>query len=47
MVAARHLANQGFAVSVVFSEPNRLTRVPAYRADILARLGMPTIDDPV
>jgi NAD(P)H-hydrate repair Nnr-like enzyme with NAD(P)H-hydrate epimerase domain len=39
MVATWHLPNRGCAVSGVFSELNRLTRVPAHQADILTRLG--------
>jgi len=40
LVAARHLANRGSEVQVVFSKPDRLTPVPAHQADILARMGV-------
>lgn len=39
LVAARHLVNRGCTVSVVLSEPDSLTPVPAHQADILARIG--------
>jgi NAD(P)H-hydrate epimerase len=39
LVAARHLVNRGRIVSVVLSEPDSLTPVPAHQADILARMG--------
>ena len=39
LVAARHLVNRGRTVSVVLSEPDSLTPVPAHQADILARMG--------
>ena len=39
LVAARHLVNRGSTVSVVLSEPDTLTPVPAHQADILARMG--------
>ena len=44
MVAARHLANRGRTVSVVLSEPDSLTPVPAHQADILSRMG--TVNEP-
>ena len=40
LVAGRHLANRGCQVQIVFSEPGRLTPVPAHQADILARMGV-------
>lgn len=40
MVAARHLANRGCAVSLVLSAPNALTPVTAHQADILTRIGV-------
>jgi NAD(P)H-hydrate epimerase len=46
MTAARHLANRGCEVSVVLSEPDQLTAVPAHQADILARLGLAISDQP-
>ena len=46
MVAARHLANRGRTVSVVLSEPDGLTRVPAHQAEILTRMGVPIADVP-
>jgi NAD(P)H-hydrate epimerase len=39
LVAARHLINRGRRVSVVLSEPDALTAVPAHQADILVRMG--------
>src|SRR6516225_7224244 len=39
LVAARHLLNRGRTVSVVLSDPDALTPVPAHQADILARMG--------
>jgi NAD(P)H-hydrate epimerase len=39
LVAARHMVNRGRTVSVVLSEPDSLTPVPAHQADILARMG--------
>jgi NAD(P)H-hydrate epimerase len=39
LVAARHLINRGRSVSVVLSEPEALTPVPAHQADILGRMG--------
>ena len=39
LVAARHLINRGRTVSVVLSEPDELTPVPAHQADILVRMG--------
>src|SRR5215813_2063457 len=39
LVAARHLVNRGCTVSVILSEPDSLTPVPAHQADILARIG--------
>jgi NAD(P)H-hydrate epimerase len=39
LVAARHLVNRDRTVSVVLSEPDSLTPVPAHQADILARMG--------
>jgi NAD(P)H-hydrate epimerase len=39
LVAARHLLNRGCTVSVVQSEPDALTPVPAHQADILVRMG--------
>ena len=46
MVAARHLDNRGRTVSVVLSEPDGLTRVPAHQAEILTRMGVPIADVP-
>ena len=46
MVAARHLANRGLAVSVVLSKPDALTLVPAHQADILTRMGVPITEQP-
>jgi NAD(P)H-hydrate epimerase len=46
MVAARHLANRGCAVSVVLSAPNGLTAVPAHQADILTRMGVAMVERP-
>jgi NAD(P)H-hydrate epimerase len=46
MVAARHLANWGGTVSIVLSEPDGLTPVPAHQADILTRMGVPIADAP-
>jgi NAD(P)H-hydrate epimerase len=40
LVAARHLLNRGCTVSVVLSEPDSLTEVPAHQADILGRMGV-------
>jgi NAD(P)H-hydrate epimerase len=39
LVAARHLINRGRTVSVVLSDPDSLTPVPAHQVDILARVG--------
>ena len=39
LVAARHLLNRGRTVSVVLSDPDALTPVPAHQADILGRMG--------
>jgi NAD(P)H-hydrate epimerase len=39
LVAARHLVNRGCGVSVVLSQPDSMTAVPAHQADILARMG--------
>ena len=39
LVAARHLLNRGHIVSVVLSDPDALTPVPAHQADILGRMG--------
>jgi NAD(P)H-hydrate epimerase len=38
LVAARHLLNRGCTVSVVLSDPDSLTPVPAHQADILRRM---------
>lgn len=46
MVAARHLANRGRTVSVVLSDPDGLTPVPAHQTDILTRMGVPIADAP-
>jgi NAD(P)H-hydrate epimerase len=47
MVAARHLANWGVAVSVVLGgEPNGLGPVPAHQFDVLNRMGVPVTVDP-
>jgi NAD(P)H-hydrate epimerase len=48
LVAARHLINRGHTVSVVLSEPDSLTPVPAHQADILVRMGavVTTAPDP-
>ena len=46
MVAARHLANRGCTASVVLSEPDSLTPVPAHQTDILTRMGVPIADAP-
>jgi NAD(P)H-hydrate epimerase len=40
LVAARHLLNRGCTTSVVLSEPDALTAVPAHQADILGRMGV-------
>jgi NAD(P)H-hydrate epimerase len=47
MVAARHLANRGCVVTVVLSEPNALTPVPAHQLDILTRMQVTMADRPV
>ncbi len=45
MVAARHLANHGVAVSVVLSRPSdRLTAVPRQQLEILHHMGVPIAD---
>jgi NAD(P)H-hydrate epimerase len=46
LVAARHLINRGRTVSVVQSEPDSLTPVPAHQADILARMGAVMATEP-
>jgi NAD(P)H-hydrate epimerase len=46
LVAARHLVNRGCSVSVVLSQPESLTEVPAHQADILARMGAAVVEQP-
>jgi NAD(P)H-hydrate epimerase len=46
LVAARHLLNRGCTVSVVLSEPDALTAVPAHQADILGRMGLVMSEHP-
>lgn len=47
MVAARHLANWGVAVSVVLgAERERLGAVPAHQLDVLERMGVEVVVDP-
>lgn len=45
LVAARHLANKGFDVSVAVTAVERMTPVPAHQLDILSRMGIPIVDD--
>jgi NAD(P)H-hydrate epimerase len=40
LVAARHLLKRGSTVSVVLSDPDSVTPVPAHPADILGRMGL-------
>jgi NAD(P)H-hydrate epimerase len=46
LVAARHLANRGCQVRVVFADPGRLAPVPAHQADILARMAVTVASKP-
>jgi NAD(P)H-hydrate epimerase len=46
LAAARHLANRGSSVTVVLARPDELTTVPAHQADVLRRMGVPTVNDP-
>ncbi len=47
LVAARHLANRGVAVTVTTTrDPATFTPVPAAQADILERIGVPFSPDP-
>ena len=48
LVAARHLANWGVEVSVVLgADPTRLGPVPSHQLDVLNRMGVPTVDEPM
>jgi len=48
LVAARHLANWGVAVSVMLGkERDELDAVPAHQLDVLARMGVPIVGEPV
>ena len=48
LVAARHLTNWGVAVSVVLGkERDGLDAVPAHQLDVLDRMGVPVLDEPV
>jgi NAD(P)H-hydrate epimerase len=47
LVGARHLANRGCQVQVVLSDPGRLTPVSAHQADILGRMGVHIVDQPL
>ena len=46
LVAARHLSNRGCRVSVVLSDAERMTPVPAHQLDILRRMGLDVGDEP-
>ncbi|MEM7275164.1 MAG: NAD(P)H-hydrate epimerase [Actinomycetota bacterium] len=47
MVAARHLANRGVAVTVVLGKDrDRLGPVPAHQLDIVERMGLPVLAEP-
>lgn len=46
LVAARHLANRGCPVTVVFSDTDALTPVPVHQADILTRMGLAAAESP-
>ena len=48
LVAARHLANAGVAVSVVLAaDPSSLAEVPAHQLDIVERMGLTVVAEPV
>jgi NAD(P)H-hydrate epimerase len=48
LVAARHLANRGLAVSVVVSRPESvMTAATAHQFDIVARMELPVVESPV
>ncbi len=48
MVAARHLFNWGVGVSVVLGqERDRVGPVPAHQLEVLDRMGVPVIEEPV
>jgi NAD(P)H-hydrate epimerase len=48
LVAARHLANRGVAVSVVASRPDsEIAAVTAHQFDIVRRMHLPVVDTPV
>jgi len=47
LVAARHLANGGVAVTVVLSSPEpKMTAVAAHQLDIVRRMGLPIVVEP-